>query len=363
MQNRHTRSAIRKTAGPPPGTGNARTADLAAAAGRAPTRARMEDVARAAGVALVTVSRAINTPEKLAPKTLAAIRRAIETLGYVPNLTAGSLASNRSHIIGAVVPTLSNSLFGETIDGLASVLTPAGYHLMIAQNDYQPARTADLVDAFLGRGVDGILLTGTRHGRGVRERLQRAGIPVVETWEFTNRPIDMVAGFSNREAGRTVAAYLLGKGYGTIGYLGTGEERSAKRLKGYLDESRRLGHEAVHELVAAPSTIHDGERAFARLIARVPDLRAVFCSNDGMAIGALTQCRRMGLAVPTQMAVVGFSDTAIAQAYVPPLTSVEHQRKEIGICAGRMLLDRLRGRHDEPRAINLGFHIIERESS
>jgi LacI family gluconate utilization system Gnt-I transcriptional repressor len=197
----------------------------------------------------------------------------------------------------------------------------------------------------------------------VRERLQRAGIPVVETWEFTNRPIDMVAGFSNREAGRAVAAYLLGKGYGTIGYLGTAEERSAKRLKGYLDESRRLGREAVYEQVDAPSTIHDGEQAFARLIARVPDLRAVFCSNDGMAIGALTQCRRMGLAVPARMAVVGFSDTAIAQAYVPPLTSVGHQRKEIGVCAGRMLLDRLRGRNDGSKAINLGFRIIERQSS
>lgn len=326
-------------------------------------RVRMEDVARAAGVSLVTVSRAINAPDKLAPKTLESIRRAIAELGYVPNLTAGSLASSRSRIIGAVVPTLSNALFGETIDGLSSVVTPHGYQLLIAQTDYCESRTEGVVNAFIGRGVDGIMLTGVSHGKGVRQRLRHANIPVVETWEYTNRPIDMVVGFRNFEAGRTVAAYLSSKGYRSLGYLGTAEPRSAKRMKGFLKEAQALGCDAAYELVDAPSTIRHGEAALARLIHRIPDLRAVFCSNDGMAIGALTQCRRMGLAVPGRMAVVGFSNTIVAEAYVPALTSVQHQRKEMGVHAGQMLLARLQGRPTLPKTTDLGFHIVERESS
>lgn len=326
-------------------------------------RARMEDVAKVAGVALVTVSRAINTPDKVSPKTLATVRKAIAELGYVPNLTAGSLASNRSQIIGAIVPTLSNSLFAETIDGLSDVLASQGYQLLIAQTGYQQSNEIGLVDAFLGRGVDGIVLTGVNHGKGVRQRLRRARIPVVETWEFTSRPIDMVAGFSNRAAGATVAAYLAGKGYRSLGYIGTAEERSAKRLKGYIEEALRQGCTIDYELVGAPSVITDGETAFSQLHSRVPDLRAVFCSNDGMAIGALTQCRRAGLAVPEQIAVVGFSDTPIAGAYVPALTSVQHQRKEMGVRAGEMLLARLQGKAHKHVSADLGFRIIERDTS
>lgn len=142
----------------------------------------MEDVARAAGVSMVTVSRSLNMPEKLAPATLAVVRATIERLRYVPNLTAGSLASNRTRIVAAIVPTIANSIFSDTIDGLAKALAQHRYQLLLGQTQYRAAEEAELVDAFLGRRVDGLVLTGVKHARGVRTRLQRAGIPVVETW-------------------------------------------------------------------------------------------------------------------------------------------------------------------------------------
>ena len=146
-----------------------------------PARARMTDVARAAGVSLVTVSRAINAPTKLAPETLSAVRAAIERLGYVPNLMAGGLASSRSRIVAAIVPTISNLVFSETIEALSQTLAEGGYQLLLGQSGYRSGDEAALVEAFLGRRVDALVLTGCSQDQALRARLRRAGLPVVQT--------------------------------------------------------------------------------------------------------------------------------------------------------------------------------------
>ena len=138
-------------------------------------RARMTDVAEAAGVSMVTVSRAINSPDKVAAETLAAVRSAIARLGYSPNLMAGSLASNRSRIVGAIVPTISNLVFSETIEALAQTLAEAGYQLLLGQSFYRSSEEAALVEAFLGRRVDGLVLTGCGQDSALRGRLRQAG--------------------------------------------------------------------------------------------------------------------------------------------------------------------------------------------
>ena len=117
-------------------------------------------------MSLVTVSRALNAPERLAPATLAIVRAAIERLRYVPNLTAGSLASSRSRIVAAIVPTIANSIFSDTIDGLAQALAPHRYQLLLGQTQYRLEEETKLLDAFLGRRVDGLVLTGVKHARG-----------------------------------------------------------------------------------------------------------------------------------------------------------------------------------------------------
>lgn len=326
--------------------------------------ARMEDVARAAGVSMITVSRALNTPDKLAAATLARVRSAIDSLRYVPNLTAGSLASKRSRIVAAIVPTIANSIFSETVDGLAQALAPRGYQLLLGQSHYRADEEAALVGAFLGRRVDGIVLTGLAHARGVRAGLQRAGVPVVETWDLGPRPIDMLVGFSNAAAGEAAARHLAGKGYRVLGFIGGDDDRSAARLAGFRAGAKacRLGDVAV-ATVTSPSTLDEGAAALAGLMQRSDPPRAVFCTNDMLAAGAVFECRRRRIAVPAKVAVMGFADLPIAAGMEPALTTIQVRSGEMGRRVGAMLLRRFDGLAPEQRIVDVGFAVVERASA
>lgn len=329
---------------------------------------RMADVAQAAGVARVTVSRALNYPETVAPATLAKVLDTIRHLSYVPDLTAGSLASTRSRIVGAIVPTLSNSWYADTMEGLAAVLGPDGYHLMLAQSSYHPRAEAGLVDAFLGRRVDAIVLTGTTHDHSVRSKLRRLGLPVVETWDLAENPIDTAVGFSNTGTGQAVAAYFGRQGRLRIGFIGAREERSLKRLAGLNQGLAVLGARPAHaELLQPPSSVALGAQALASLLSKHPDIQGIFCSNDSLGAGVLLECRRRDWKVPERMAVIGFSDLAMAEATYPSLTTVRVRAGEIGRQAGQVLLRRFGGeprpRARAQRVLDVGFEIIARESA
>lgn len=323
----------------------------------------MEDVARVAGVSAITVSRALSAPDKLAPATLRAVRAAVERLRYVPNLTAGSLASNRSHIVAIVVPTIANSIFAETVNGLGQALALHGYQLLLGQTQYRVEEEAALVDAFLGRRVDGLVLTGVAHARGVRSRLQRAGIPVVETWDLSTRPIDMLVGFSNRAAGRVAARYLVAKSYRSLAFIGGTDDRSAKRLTGFRDAARVCGVKEVSAVLSpVSSSPSDGAAAVAGLLANKAP-RAVFCSNDMLAAGVMFECARRRIDVPGELAVMGFADLPIAVGIEPSLTSVQVHATEMGRRAGELLMRRLAGDAARERIVDLGFAVVERASA
>jgi LacI family gluconate utilization system Gnt-I transcriptional repressor len=325
----------------------------------------MEDVARAAGVSAITVSRALNAPDKLSPATLRAVRTAIERLRYVPNLTAGSLASSRSRTVAVIVPTVNSSIFSDTIDGLAQALASHRYQLLLGQTNYRPEEELALVQAFLGRRVDGLVLTGVNHARGVRSSILRAGIPVVETWDLSDRPIHMLVGFSNHAAGFAAARFLLGKGHTRLGYIGGTDDRSMARLQGFRKAAIGAGvDEVVSAELSVPSSPSEAGKALSRLLsAAAAPPRAVFCSNDMLAAGALFECMRSGIGVPRDLAIMGFADLPIAESIEPRLTTMQVRASEMGLRAGHMLMAHLTGSPAEKRIVDLGFAVVERDST
>jgi LacI family gluconate utilization system Gnt-I transcriptional repressor len=300
----------------------------------------------------------------LAPGTLAQVRRAIEALRYVPNLTAGSLASRRSRIVAAVVPTLSSSIFNDTIDGLSQSLARAQYQLLVGQTNYRADDEREVVDAFIGRRVDGLMLIRSLPGTDVDERLERASVPLVETWELPRREGALMVGFSNRDAGWAAGSYLSAKGYGRLGFLGSATGRGASRYAGLKAAARDAGlAEPALQPISAMASLAEAAAGFHALRAREPQLRAVLCANDMIAASVLFECARVGVDVPGSLAVMGFADLPIASAIAPRLTTVQVSAWDMGFRAGEMLLSRIGGDVDAPTRIDLGYRVIARESA
>ncbi len=324
----------------------------------------LADVARLAGVSPITVSRALNTPDRLTADTLARVREAVARTGYVPNRVAGGLASSRSRLVAVLVPTIASPVFLETIQAMTEAFAEAGYQVMLGQSGYGTEREEVLLDAIIGRRPDGIVVTGIMHSPEVRRRLGAAGIPVVETWDLTPTPIDMVVGFSHEKVGLSVAEYLLTRGCRRPGIISADDLRAGLRRQGFVDAvARRDIREVPYELVPTPTTLGAGRRSFAALIERCPDLDAVFCSSDMMALGALIEGGVRGIAVPGQLRIVGFGDNNFAADASPSLTTVRIDGTAIGRRAAAFVIDSAEGRPIDGRVVDLGFEIVPRESA
>jgi LacI family transcriptional regulator, gluconate utilization system Gnt-I transcriptional repressor len=321
----------------------------------------LHDVAKLAGVAPITASRALNTPEQVSEEVRRKVAEAIARTGYVPNSLAGSLASSRSRLVAAVVPTISGPVFLETIRSLTDALAERGYQLMLGQSGYVGNREDALLAAIIGRRPDGIVLTGIVHSAEGRKRLIGAGIPVVETWDLTPTPIDMLVGFSHADVGRAVARFLHAKGRRRLAVIVGDDERAKRRLDAFQAEARTLGPDDVQVVVVpAPTTIRSGRAALAELLRLPGGIDAVFCSSDLLALGVLTQAQAAGIAVPGQLAVVGFGDLEFAADLHPALTTVRIDGGAIGRQAAQFISDRAEGRTVEQRVVDIGFSIVER---
>jgi LacI family gluconate utilization system Gnt-I transcriptional repressor len=323
----------------------------------------LHDVAKLAGVAPITASRALNTPSQVSAEVLRKVGDAVARTGYVPNLLAGGLASTRSRLVAAVVPTIAGPVFLETVQSLTEALAERGYQLMLGQAGYAGAREDALLEAIIGRRPDGIVLTGILHSAEGRRRLLASGIPVVETWDLTPTPIDMLVGFSHVEVGRAVAAYLHAKGRRRLAVVAGDDERATRRTEAFRAAAGALGMAAVQVVpVPAPTTLKSGREALAALLRETLDIDAVFCSSDLLALGVLTEARVRGVDVPRQLAVIGFGDLAFAADLDPALSTVRIKGDAIGRQAAQFIVDRVEGREVPERVVDIGFSIIERAS-
>lgn len=332
---------------------------------RKPRPPRLDDVARRAGVSTATVSRYHNNPEVVAPETAARIRKAIEATGYVPNLLAGGLASNRSRLVAVMVPEIAQSIFNDTIQAMCMELARDGYIVMLGLTGSDNSRLPALVEAALARRADGVILTGVLSDPATRARLAERGTTVIETWDIPEQPMDVAIGFSHRAAGRDIARFLHGRGYLRPLLAVAAGDRARQRRDGFLDEWRHTGGDEP-EVIEVPLPTRLGH---ARLVWRHLERQrrrrsdVVVCGSDLLAQGVVVEALAAGVKVPGQLAVVGFGNLAIAGDMRPTLTSVEIDGARIGREAVSVLRRRAAGERITQKVIDVGFRLVARESA
>jgi len=320
----------------------------------------LADVAKVAGVSPITVSRVLNRPELVAPATIEKVRQVIERTGYVPNLLAGGLASSKTRFVAAIVPAISNQVFSESIQALTDRLWENGYQVLLGTSGYPTSREEALLAAILSRRPDGLFLTGISHSDESRRRLMAARIPIVEVWDLTPTPIDMLVGFSHAKVGEAVAEHLVAKGYGRFGLVTADDARAEVRNTAFRSALEQRGFaDVVTSIVPAPSNFRLGREGLSRLLELGPLPRAVFCSSDTLAHGVLMEAQARGISVPGELAIVGFGDLNFAAYTNPALTTVWIDRPAVGRKAAEALLARFEGKEVE-KIVDLGFQVIER---
>lgn len=324
----------------------------------------LRELAQLVGVTKVTISRALNTPALVSPDTLQRVQEAVRQTGYVPNLVAGALASSRSRMVVALVPSLSGSVFQETTEAMTTALADAGYQLLIGQSGYDESREDALLDAVIGRRPAGVVLTGVMHSPASRQRLHAAGIPVVETWDLTPSPIDMLVGFSHQKVGEAAARYLHGRGVRHAAVITPGDRRARTRSQAFADTMHELtGNPVPQYPMASPTHLGDGRSALATLLQAHPATDGVFCGADTLALGALMEARARHIAVPAQLKVLGYGDQNFAMHTDPPLSTMRVDGTRIGKLAASMLIARIEDRSGGAGTVDVGFELIERAST
>lgn len=307
----------------------------------------LSDVARRAGVSTASVSRALNDPDKVSPGIRARVQAAVAELGYVPHGAARALASRRTRIIGAIVPTLDNAIFAACINALQRRLTRSAYTLLVACSEYAPTEELREAQALVSRGVDGIMLVGTRHDSGLYRLLAAKAIPFVNGWTYSADAEYPCIGFDNHRAATRIADYLLTLGHRRIGMV-AGETRHNDRA-----EARVLGVRAAlaergldlppEYLIEQPYGIREGREALRQLWRLHERPTAVIGGNDVLAFGVLLEAIAQGIPVPRTLSVTGFDDLPLASHIQPPLTTVHVPSAELGTLAAEYLLARIAG--------------------
>jgi LacI family gluconate utilization system Gnt-I transcriptional repressor len=332
----------------------------------------MRTVADLAGVSAMTVSRALKNDAPISQRTRERVLAAVKRVGYVPDISARVLASRRSGFIAALVPSLNNSNFAETVGGMSEIFDPAGLQMLLGDTEYSLTREESLLSAFLQRRPEAIILTGGFHSRRSRQLLLRAGIPSIEIWDLPKKPVGHVVGFSNREAGDRVVRYLHTRGRKRIGFIGSsGKEdtRGHERQLGYRQAIFELGLPTgrVVSVGKPAASMEHGADALNIMLQRWPDTDAIVCVSDLSAFGALAESQRRGIAVPGVLALVGFGDFEVARCSHPRLTTMAIDCREIGKRAAEIVLcsldDRKHGKTMAPSRTVVSFHVVERETA
>ncbi|WP_424927139.1 LacI family DNA-binding transcriptional regulator [Amaricoccus tamworthensis] len=329
----------------------------------------LKDVSKASGLSLITVSRALRQPETVHADTRARIQSTIEEIGYIPNLTARSLVSQRSDMIGVVVPILASSLFADFAQGVSHVLEPRKQQMLLAVSDWCPKKEEEAIRTFIARQADAIIVTGFSHTQTARKLLDSFSGPVVEAWNLRDNAIDSAVGFDNYGAAVEMTRYLIERGYREIVMVGgssANNDQAEDRRRGFVDAMRGAGRSVDEDTIVEfdnPATIEGGLSLVESLFARKRRPDALFFLAELPAHGAMLWCISNGVRVPDELAIAGFGDLSLSALLPVPMTTVQIRGRAIGECSANLVMERLEGGANDPVTQDIGYHLQIREST
>ncbi|MCK0168039.1 LacI family DNA-binding transcriptional regulator [Jannaschia sp. S6380] len=314
-------------------------------------RIGIHEVARAAGVSLMTVSRAMRGVDGVSDATAKRVVRLAQEMGYFPNSAARALAVTNSTLVGISLPTLLNDVFADVLSGMRRTFEKAGYSSVMDTSDYDPDRELRWAERTLAWRPAAIILTGVTHHPTLRERLARERRPVLEIWDVTDDPIDICVGIDHLAAGMELGRHVAALGYRAPAYVGAPpgvDVRADKRFDGIARAFADVGAAAPRRVaVTGGNSFAAGSEGFGRIdLTEPPDV--VFFLTDNMAFGGMMAAERAGLDVPGDIGIVGFNGLDLTSVMTRPITTLATPRRQIGEIGAQHLLARLNGLRPGP---------------
>ena len=316
------------------------------------SRSGGKDVAKLAGVSTATVSRVLNNPERVDPQTRHRVLEAAAKLRYLPHGAARSLRSQRSKMIGAVVPSFDYALYARTTSALQQRLDARGYSLVLAEQHYDLAEEVRIAKQLMQHGVDAFVFVGLDHDPALFSLLEDYGRPYVLTWGIDPNGRHPSIGFDNQAATFEITRHLIGLGHRRFGLLSApvaGNDRARTRgagvRKALLEKGLTLADECVQY---APISLPAAESAMARILSLADRPTAVVATNDVFAVGAMMACRKAGVRIAEDISITGVDNTDLGATQTPGLTSIRTPIVEIGHAAAEQIIARLDGLPWEP---------------
>lgn len=331
-------------------------------------RITIADVAREAGVSLMTVSRVINEKDDVSSATRKRVLHAIEHLGYRPSGIARGLATQHTGTLGLVVPDIANPFFAEIARGVEHVAHAESYNVFLCNTDEDQDRELAVLNSLAEKWADGIVLCSSRLDDDALMQVTHSHPAVVlvnrslgkETTGVSTVRVDDFTG------GRMATQHLVNRNHRSIGFLTgpVGSHSGQWRLQGYRDALHKAG------LTPSPAWIQPcspiaaaGCKTAKDVLSASPEITALLCYNDLVAVGALNACAELGLRVPEDVAVVGFDDIPLAALVTPSLTTCHIPRYELGAKAVELLLEHISQPTGEVREVILQPSLIVRASA
>ncbi|SET29785.1 transcriptional regulator, LacI family [Natronincola peptidivorans] len=328
-------------------------------------RFNIKDVARKAGVSISTVSRVVNDSKAVRPRTKEKVEKAIEELGYKPNAIARSLKIKNTKTIGIMIPDISNQFYPEVVRGVEDVANMYKYNIFLCNTDLDKEKEVQYFDALEEKQVDGIIFMGNLIPLELGEKFQKSDIPIVLIGtDYGDLPSVTI---NNHQASIDVINYLIKKGHKKIGMI-TGKEYDPvvglARKEGYKKALQEADIEYVEELIIEGGyRFRSGYEGAKKLLDFKNRPTAIFVASDEMAIGAIRAALEKGIAIPDELAIVGFDNIDMAGKVYPSLSTIAQPMYEMGAIGMRVLTKILNDETLDNKKVLLNYSFIERESS